>query len=111
MADGAKLLRKLYTAVACKNTCLLDPWCAGFDFNDTQNSCWIHTSATIRPLLSATDMDNYKRMDSCKMPAGMYSCNVFRRCYKQSCELMHNFVGQTYPEKSTTEFIITPSPY
>ena len=43
------------------------------------------------------------------MTAGVYSCNVFRR-YKQSCELVHTFVGQTYPEKSTTEFIITPSP-
>jgi len=87
----------VHTVDDCKEACIKKDGCAGFDFNNTNNACWLHTSATVQQLYPSDPVDNYKRTDSCKMKLGMYWWNVlqytFLGCY--AC------VGMIYPEKQS----------
>ena len=67
-----------HTVVDCKQECIKKDGCAGFDFNNTKNVCFLHTSVSVQQLYSADDVDNYKRTDSCKMKLGMYWWNVLQ---------------------------------
>ena len=75
-----------HTVIDCKNVCLDDDGCGGFDFRNSDNVCWLHTYANIRPLLPYTSLNNYKRTKSCKM-SGMYSRNSVLRATDNSIDL------------------------
>jgi len=77
-AAGANNNPTARNIIDCKNACLNNDGCVGFDFDNTNNGCWLHTSAIIRPLQPSTTMDNYKRTEGCKM-SGKYSHSLVRR--------------------------------
>ena len=104
-ALGAHLNSTAHTVPACSRACLDKNGCAGFDFDNKRQSCWLHTSATIRPLIYSTVVDNYKLTESCKMKSRMYSCNLFHCCNTQCCGVTH--VSVRYLPKCTYQFLIT----
>jgi len=70
-ANGAQKDPTARSVADCKQACLNKDGCAGFDFDHAFNYCWLHTSATIRPLVYKEMTDNYKLTDSCNMIPGM----------------------------------------
>lgn len=71
---GSKWNPTAHTVIDCKNDCLNDDGCGGFEFGKP-NICWQHTYATIiKPLKPYSSLDNYKRTKACKI-SGMYSRN------------------------------------
>ena len=93
-AIGGILKPTVHTVIDCKHACIKKDGCAGFDFNNTNNGCWLYTSATVRPLHSFDSVDNYKRTESCKMTTGVY---LYNRQLLKACGVKH--VDYIYPEK------------
>ena len=85
-AAEAKYNPTAHSVIDCKNVCLDDDGCGGFDFRNSDNVCWLHTYETIRPLLTYNDLDNYKRTKSCKI-SGMCSRNSVLRGTDNSMDL------------------------
>ena len=101
-ARGAHRDSTAHSYWACSIVCHAKNECAGFDFDNRQQVCWLHTSATIRPLIHATDADNYKLSLNCKKKMGMCFCNLFHCCNAQFCGVTH--VSVRYLPKSTYQF-------
>ena len=95
-AMGGKYNEAAHNIVDCKQACLDTVECGGFDFDVKRNNCWLHTSATIRPLVNSTENYNYKRTDSCK--TGMCSSNVFVAIYNSvETRLCRSYISRNAP--------------
>ena len=71
---GSKWNPTAHTVIDCKNDCLNDDGCGGFEFGEP-NACWLYPYTTIRrPLWPLKPLFQYKRTKACKI-SGMYSRN------------------------------------
>ena len=71
---GGEEKKEAKTVVDCKQACLASTDCAGLDFNNNDNSCWLLDAAHVGQIADFTGVDHYKMEENCKTPTTrMYS--------------------------------------
>ena len=63
---GGEEHKEAKNVVDCKQACLAATDCAGLDFNNNDNSCWLLDAAHEGQIAAFTGVDHYKMEENCK---------------------------------------------